>query len=267
MLNATTTRDNLIYTLENVRDKNLDTVKYLIDSVSRPEFRPWELDDNLYRLKLDLERYDIDAQSQLADLLHRAAFRGGLSNSLFIKSFNLSNNSQEKLLSFTRNHFVATNTTVVGLGVDHDDLVGLVQKELELSSVSSVGEQNKSKYIGGDCRQPFNTKLTFATVVTEGVSLRNKKDVLILELFASILGHGPRINHGLGGGKLSQAIAQVAKEPFKVGALNLSYADTGLFGFSSITDGKETKEIIKLNVATIRKAAKEFNETDLKIGK
>lgn len=292
LLTATTTRDNFIYLLENVRDKNLDTVKYLVDSIARPEFKPWELEDHLYRLKLDTERYELDAQSQLADCLHRAAFRGGLSQSLHIKSFNIGKHDRDQLLEFTRNHFTAGNTVVVGLGVDHDQLVNLVQKEVDLSSVVSAGERNRSKYIGGDCRQPFNTKLTFATVVTEGLSLKNKKDVLVLELFAKLLGEGPRVAYGNGAGvynpfshtnvtnykcdfsfffqksgKLQQAVNQIAKEPFKVGAINHSYLDSGLFGFTSICDGKETKEIVKLCVASIRKAAKDFNETDLKIAK
>ena len=266
ILNATATRDNLIYSLENMRDKNLQTVHYLIESISKPAFKTWELEDNLYRLKVDLERYDLDAQTQLVDLLHRAAFKGGLSNSLYCKSFNVGNHTQAQLLEYTRNYFTSNNTVVCGLGVDHDQLVNLVQKEFELGSVNSE-EKNKSKYIGGDCRTPFNSKLTFATVVTEGVPLKNKKDVLILELFANLLGYGARINYGIGAGKLSQAAGQIAKEPFKVGALNLSYLDTGLFGFTSITDGSETKEIIKLNVATVRKSAKEFNEADLKIAK
>lgn len=266
ILNASVTRDNFIYSLENTRDKNAETVKYLVDSISRPVFKPWELGDNLYRLNLDVERYNLDPQAQLADLLHRAAFRGGLSNSLYCQSFNIGSHDQNQLLEFTRNYFSSNNAVVVGLGVDHDELVQLVQKEVQLGTVNA-DEPNKSKYVGGDCRQPFNSKLTFATVVTEGVPLKNKKDALTLELFAKLLGTGPRVHYGNGAGKLPQAVAQIAKEPFKVGAINKSYLDTGLFGFTSITNGQETREIIKLNVATIKKAAKEFNETDLKIGK
>lgn len=266
LLNATTTRDNFIITLENSRDKNADTVKYLVESVSAPAFKTWELQDNNYRLKLDLERYNLDPQAKLADLLHRAAFRGGLSNSLHIQPYKIGRHSREQLLEYTKDYFSSNNTVVVGLGVDHDQLVDLVQKEIQLGSVNSA-EKNKSKYVGGDCREPFDSKLTFATVVTEGLPLKNKKEVLVLELFAKLLGQDTRMNHGVGGGKLSQAVSQIAKEPFKVGALNLSYSDTGLFGFTSITDGKETNGIIKLNVATIKKAAKEFNESDLKRSK
>jgi len=266
LLNATTTRDNFVYQLENIRDKNFDTVKYLIDSISRPAFKHWELEDNLYRLKLDVERHQLDAQSQLADCLHRAAYRGGLSNPLLIQSFNIGKRTQEQLFDFTKNYFTSNDAVVVGLGVDHEQLVDLVQKEIELSTMTN-SEPNKSKYIGGDCRLPFGSKLTFATVVTEGVPLKNKKEVLVLDLFAQMLGTTSRVKHSNGAGKLQQAVQQIAKEPFKIGALNKSYLDTGLFGFTSICDGKETKEIIKLSVATVKKTAKDFNETDLKIGK
>jgi len=267
VLNASTTRDNFIYLLENNRQNINDSVNYLIDSVASPSFKQWELEDNLYRLKLDAERHENDAQSQLLECLHRAAFRGGLSNSLFIKQFNVGKYSTEHLLNFTKNHFTANNTVIVGLGVDHDQLVSLVQKDLPLSNSSEVSEPLKSKYIGGDARIPFKTDLTFASVVTEGVGLKNKKEFLALELFARVLGTGPRMNYGNGAGKLQQGLDQVAKEPFKVGALNVSYSDTGLFGFTSITSGKETREVVKLCVAAIRKAAKDFNDADLKVGK
>lgn len=200
LLNASTTRDNFVFQLENIRDKNFDTVKYLIDSISRPAYKPWELEDNLYRLKLDVERYQIDAQCQLADCLHRAAFRGGLSNSLHLKSFNIGKHSHEDLVNFTKNYFTSTNAVVVGLGVDHEQFVNLVQKEIQLGSMSS-SEPNRSKYIGGNCREPFKSKLTFAAVVTEGVPLKDKKDVLVLELLAKVLGDGPRMNCSNGAGE------------------------------------------------------------------
>ncbi|KAK4337062.1 hypothetical protein RND71_043758 [Anisodus tanguticus] len=265
-LKAISTRDNFIYLLENIRDKNPEIMHYLAESVSEPAFKSWELEDNVYRIKVDLERYQIDACAQLADLLHRAAFRGGLSNSLYCLSQNVGAFKKDALMDYHNKHFIANKAVVVGLGVDHDKLTKFVNKQINLKSGNEVSEI-KSKYIGGDCRLPSNSKLTFASVVAEGAPLKNKKDALILEIFSKYLGTGARVSYGFGGSKVAQAVSAVAKKPFQFSSLNLNYYDTGLFGFTTITDGEETSTIIKTIVNTIRSSAKTFNDNELKIAK
>ena len=48
-------------------------VDYLTDIVSNQAFKPWELGDNLPRLKL--ERAQITPSAQALELLHLASFR------------------------------------------------------------------------------------------------------------------------------------------------------------------------------------------------
>nr|BAM19309.1 ubiquinol-cytochrome c reductase complex core protein [Papilio polytes] len=75
-------REFVYYTVEATQDNLKTALEYLNKIVSNQEFRPWELTDNLPRL-----RYDIAAlppQVRAVDLLHKAAFRRGLGNSLFI---------------------------------------------------------------------------------------------------------------------------------------------------------------------------------------
>jgi len=71
----------MIYNTQATRENMDQIVDYFIDAVTNPAFKPWELSDNKWRLSLDLAEQT--NQSKAAELLHKAAFRTGLGNSLF----------------------------------------------------------------------------------------------------------------------------------------------------------------------------------------
>lgn len=83
----------------------------------------------------------------LMDALHKAAFRGGLSNSLFCPPFMLGKHSAENLHSFVNENFAASRTSVVGLGVSHDVLESHVGKLFDLGN--PAGADGASRYGGG----------------------------------------------------------------------------------------------------------------------
>lgn len=47
------------------------------DIVFAPEFRPWELEDAIPRLRVELALYKNNQAARLMDALHKASFRGG----------------------------------------------------------------------------------------------------------------------------------------------------------------------------------------------
>jgi hypothetical protein len=56
-------------------------------------------------------------------LIHRAAFRNGLNNSLYAPRYNLHNLDAELLQAFRARTFTANRLTLVGVGIGHDDLI------------------------------------------------------------------------------------------------------------------------------------------------
>ena len=55
---------------------------YLLDAIANPAFKPWEiLDDLPKRMTINLEGLAPDVRAM--ELLHKAAYREGLGNSLF----------------------------------------------------------------------------------------------------------------------------------------------------------------------------------------
>jgi ubiquinol-cytochrome c reductase core subunit 2 len=75
----------MVYNTQATKDKLDHIVDYFVDAVTNPAFKPWELSDNKWKLSLDLaEQSD---QSKATELLHKAAYRTGLGNSLYAPEY------------------------------------------------------------------------------------------------------------------------------------------------------------------------------------
>jgi hypothetical protein len=60
-------------------------LKYLNDVATKQAFKPWELADNVPRIRYELASRA--PQTRALNLLHRAAFRTGLGNSVFCPKY------------------------------------------------------------------------------------------------------------------------------------------------------------------------------------
>lgn len=56
-------------------------------------------------------------------MIHKASFKNALSNSIYAPRFNVANLKSELLLNFRQKNFSSNRLTLVGLGLQHDDLI------------------------------------------------------------------------------------------------------------------------------------------------
>jgi ubiquinol-cytochrome c reductase core subunit 2 len=73
-------------------------LKSLGDVASKQIFKPWEISDNIPRLKYELA--GLSPYALLLDLLHRAAYRTGLGNSLFCPDYLVGSHSTESVSKY-----------------------------------------------------------------------------------------------------------------------------------------------------------------------
>lgn len=266
-LTASTNRENIIYQLHNNRDHNEQTLQYLADTVTRPAFKPWELDDYKYRFTVELDRLQLDLQARLFEALHKAAFRGGLSNSLYSPEFNVGKHTSEKLHEYVRNTFQPNRTVVAAVGADHEQLVKFVESNFEFGPVLSPPEGPVSKFVSGDVRIEAAGPLTFAAVVGEAPAATNLKESLAIGVLGQVLGSGPRITYSSGGNRLAAAASKVAKHPFHVSTFAAKYSDVGIFGIHTISNGSEAGDVIKSAVSELRNTIKNLSDADVQKAK
>ena len=83
------------------RSDVLNTFDYFNELVTQPSFKPWELNDHLpIRMLEDIKNMDMPTLA--LELLHKAAYRNGLGNSLYSPEFMVGKHDSDLLLDFHR---------------------------------------------------------------------------------------------------------------------------------------------------------------------
>ncbi|XP_055844314.1 cytochrome b-c1 complex subunit 2, mitochondrial [Episyrphus balteatus] len=224
-LTASSDRELLTYTIETTSDKQEVGLKLLQDIIA-PAFKPWEISDVAPRIRTQVAA--VPPQIRAVELLHRAAFRTGLGNSLYIPKHKIGKISSETLLHFVASNCTAGRCAVVGVGIDQNTLSGFAQS-LELES--GGGKDSPSKYCGGEIRKEKGGDRAVVAVAGEAV-FANPQEALAYAVLERALAPQPAVKWGNTNGALAKAASSAAgSTPVCISALNATYSDGGLFGF------------------------------------
>lgn len=254
-LSATSDREVIAYNVDVSRD-NLETgLEFLKNASTCQLFKPWEVEDTLPRLKLDVAT--IPDQVRALELLHQATYRSGLGNSIYIPKKRIGKLSSETLQHYFCNNFTTNRAAVVGVGIDHQILVGYAQN---LALESGEGKDSASVFNGAtEARKERGGSWAHVAVATEGAALNKRADVLAFAILQAAIGTGPTTKYGESQGPLSRAVSCPIK------ALNVSYTDSGLFGFVLSAKGKEAGKAVEAAIKTLKSGR--ISEDDIARGK
>lgn len=245
---VTSDRETITYTIEAHKETLASSLKYYIESISNQTFKPWELSDNLKRLEYEL--LSVSPELRVLDLAHKAAYRNGLGNTVFLPKYNIKKLGSEHLLYYVKKNFNTSNAIISSVGVDLDTLVN-ISEDLNLPT-GSANSASKTKYFGGDVRKSKPIDTTYLAVVGEGVSYKDSKSASFAVL-QYLLGKGSSVKWGVGQGALEQSILKTnASDNFAVTALNYNYSDSGLFGFLLAYNGKDVSKVLKAAVQSLK---------------
>lgn len=258
---VTGTREYIIYVLEGQRNYVEQCMPFFASVITQPELRSWEVGDIRPRLLAELAEYEAQPELVAAELLHDAAFRGTLRNSLYAPKFSVAGIGAGILKEYHAAVFQPNRISIGGLGIDQSTLLqwateyfgDLSQKSSTSSSssndmISAVSAKAASnpRYAGGQRRHETSDYLAYAILATEGAGASNLKEFLSAALLQQYLGDTPAIKWPTDSfSKLSKAVAGSLRNPFGVSAYNVSYSDTGLFGFSMVSAYRDAPNVMK----------------------
>ena len=131
-------------------------------------------------------------QTKVLEMLHKVAFRSGLGNGIFCPDHLVGKHTSEVMHQFVANNFRADNAAVVGVGIAHEELVAFAEK---LGLEAGQGSASASKVNAGELRVETGGALSYVAVATEGVSLSDKKSMLVMALLQRVLGSGKSFNN------------------------------------------------------------------------
>ncbi|XP_059475107.1 cytochrome b-c1 complex subunit 2, mitochondrial [Neocloeon triangulifer] len=257
-------REHISYTLEATNDSIEPTVQYLLEIASKQAFKPWELADAVPRLKYELA--GLSAPARGIDLLHKAAYRTGLGNSLYVASHNVGKISSETLQHYVNQTFTTTRGAVVGIGVGQDLLVPAAQS-LALDSNNGPAA-SKPTFNAGEIRQEGGSSSAFIAIATEGASVSNAKDAIVYALLHRVAGAGPSVkwSNGASTSPIAKAACAAAEnEIVAASGFNVSYSDSGLFGAVVAAPGNVAGKALEAVVRSLKSLS--VSDADVKRAK
>jgi len=259
-LQCTAGREYISYTIEATRDRIANVDKFLQDVAMYQNFRPWELKDNVPRLRL--ERTLRPPEVRVMELIHKSAYRKGLGYSLYSPKWMIGNHSSDMLDNFVNSNF--GQACVVGIGLPHEKVIEFASR---LNVKAQVGKPIPGQFHpGSEVRKETNDQLAYVALAIEGAGINNPKGQVASALAQRVLGAGARTKRGLNcGGKLLSAV--VAGNDTEVAATGFSanYADSGILGvFVAATPQLIDQSTRKAADALLRSSASEEEVTRAK---
>jgi len=266
---ATTTREETIFHLQATRDHLEKGMSVLGQIATRQAFKPWEVKDSHGKINMDLAYLQRDKGALLTELLHEAAFRQSpLSRSVYCNPNNISKMNTDMLLDFVEENFTVDRIAVLGIGVDHDDLLDDVSNYFDSSrsKPSTPVASLPSKFYGGsDLRQEDGTSKVVAGLVASA-SPKSTPEAIAFKVLTKLLGGTARSKYSsnLASSRLNVAISNAAPGGSINSAFESCYSDSGLFGFSVATSSDSIGDALKAGAAELaRLAAGDITDEDV----
>lgn len=238
-LSASSDREVLAYSVDVTRNELAAALEQLVNVSVHQALKPWEISDIGKRVAYETNRLSSDIRA--VEALHSALFHSELGNSIYCTAKNVSRVNSNVLQGFVRSNLTAARTAIVGVGVDHQLLVGIA-KHLELEAGQSGVTPSKTN--SGDVRIDEPGNWATVAVGTQGAALANQKEALAFGVLQQIAGTGSNIKGGEANGALGKVIsAAVGSSPFGFTSLNASYSDNGLFGVLLVAEANQIGKV------------------------
>uniref|UniRef100_A0A182P0Z8 Ubiquinol-cytochrome c reductase core protein 2 n=1 Tax=Anopheles epiroticus TaxID=199890 RepID=A0A182P0Z8_9DIPT len=248
-------RELVTYSVAVTKDQLEVGLKYLEATATGQVFKPWELAELTPIIRNELAR--LPSEVQAVELLHKAAFRDGLGNSVFCPDYLVGKHSSE-----TMQHYFAANCTtnraaVAGVGIDHQMLVGFAQS---LVLESGAGSENKSSFNTGEVRRESAGSRAAVAVGAQAVGWNSLKEAMAFWVLQHAAGVGPATKRGTNNGVLTKALSGVNSS-----ALYNGYSDNGMFGFVVSGDAKDAGKAVEAGVKALKSLS--VSDADVARGK
>jgi len=249
-LDCSNSRELVSRTSAFMRNKLPEMMENMAPSIAAAEFRSWEMGDVKAHCANDIATLDPTAVN--LELLHKAAFRGGLGNSVYCNELKLGGYGSADLEGFAKQQTVGGGISVVGTNVDHGELVRYA-KDLLSGLPGGASDAAGQTYYGGDLRSTTSTGFCYASLVGAGAGLTSA-DLPVFAVLQNLLGSGTSIKWGSNtvSSRLNRATAGVADGPSMVTSLNVSYSDAGLFGVHAIAAPSSIGALLQASINEIR---------------
>jgi len=264
---VTSTREATLYGVDIIRDKLAMGIDILDQIGTKHAFKPWEVESALPRhLKTEVNLVAGEPHKLAIELAHKAAYRTGLGRSIYCPDFALGRLNSDMLQDFVSETFTVPRMAVLGLGVDHDELVDLCTK---MKPQKGEGRPTPPSVFheGQEIRDDDGSGVANVALLFQGCGI-DGADVLTLGVLQRIIGAGPAVKYGVGSGRLMKTLSTAVKSPAVAGCINANYSDSGVFGVHLTSAAPAAGDAMKVVMDILKDlAAGNITEQEVEAGK
>lgn len=232
---ASASREQMVYSYDALKTHVPEAVELLIDCVRNPVFLDSEVEEQLAKVKAEVEVFIKDPQQFLPESLNLIGFSGALGKPLMVTEDILKRIDGSVIQKFYHENYTPDRMVLAAYGVDHDDLLTMAEPLLYDLNRGPPVEVPKSTYIGGDLRHKVDSETTHVALAFEvpGGWLQEKNATAVTVLQTLMGGGGSFSAGGPGKGMHSRLYLNVLNKYQKmqsITAFSSIYNNTGLFG-------------------------------------
>lgn len=261
-----TSRDLLVATLQTWRDHAVPAME-LLGQLTSPGLRTWELEDTHQQMKIERALMKQNPAMRLAELLHAAAYRSGpLANSVVSPGYMIGKHNVGMVGQFVSSQLVASEACLVGVNVDHDQLLAYAQvAPIETGGASSL---KPSPYYGGELRKQSGHPLAHVLFAGASQGLNDAKAAATAAVFGALMA-SPIVDHAThaGVGKAATAVSGVASGVHGVTPFHSLNADSGLVGVYVVAEPDSIDGVVRAAVNAIKESGTTVTDGDLQRAK
>lgn len=164
---ATADREKIVYDLSVLSDRVAPAVSCILSSIASPPAYHHVLEEHREVVRQWYDALNQDANLQLNELVHEAAFGDSSAFGSSLYAPNLKNLKIDDILQYRTNHFVKENLVIAADGISAEDLKALLDQHGSLPSgkAATVG---KATFTGGEVKVRNNLEGTTHVAVAFG---------------------------------------------------------------------------------------------------
>jgi len=248
-VDVSSSREYTLYVSQSPRNAVGEVLEYVCGFIDGPAFKPWDIGDNVVP-RLAESVNNVDKFTLANELLHQAAFRDGLGNSLYSPDYMVGTHSTTMLRDFHERNYTADRMVVLGLNVDHEQAVSCGEL-LTMGKGTGASAGSSQFHAGQEVRHPSVDKHAILAVATSASSAANVNEAVATRLLQYVLGLGPKVKRGADHGQLNKALSKINGSP-SVSSLNYSYSDAGLLGAMIACESRVAGQALESVVTALR---------------
>ncbi|EOY26963.1 Mitochondrial-processing peptidase subunit alpha, putative isoform 3 [Theobroma cacao] len=233
-------RECMAYTFDALKSYVPEMVELLIDCVRNPAFLDWEVNEELQKLKAELEEVSKNPERLILEAVHSTGYCGALANPLLAPESALDRLDSSILEEFVTENYTGTRMVLAASGIEHEELLQIAEPLLSDLPAGPYLEEPESVYVGGDFRRQADAPSShFALAFEVPGGWNSEKESVILTVMQMLMGGGGSFSAGgPGKGMHSRLYLRVLNEYQQIqsfSAFNSIFNNTGLFGIYGST--------------------------------